>query len=312
MSMRFPVIVLSCLLVSLWVATSAPAADPAKKPMDFRGLAWGAAPSTLPGLKAVEHDGDIVHYERPEEKRDLGGVNLRRLTYSFYKDRFYHAEIDYTGKGAARALQESLEAKYGPPDTVREKTDTDGQPYAVAVWNWPGAVFIGNRYDKNGDRGRVFYFYAPLTEASAKGQGIAPSQAKTSGAANPATSYKVKKGDSLSRIAKRLGTTEQALIAANPGLTEKTLRAGATIALPAGQTAATPLSEKAPQPVAPEAPRPVKTRSAATTTYTLKDGDILSRVANKHGLTTKELQDANPGLDPKKLRPGMEIKLPAK
>ena len=311
MSKHFPVTLLSCLLVSFWLAIPALAADPAKKPADFRGVAWGAAPSTLSGLKAVEHDGDIIHYERPEEKKELGGVNLRRLTYSFYKDRFYHAEIDYTGKDAAKVLQESLEAKYGPPDTVREKTDANGKPYSVAVWDWPGSVFIGNRYDKNGDQGRVFYFYAPLTDASAKAQGIAPAPAKKSGAGGQSHEYVVKKGDSLSRIAKKAGTTEQALLAANPGLTEKTLRAGATIALPTGQTASPPAPSKTVPSPAPGASPSPRSRSA-TTTYTLKDGDILSRVANRYGLTTKELQDANPGLDPKKLRPGMEIKLPAK
>ena len=48
MSKQFPATLLSCLLVSLWFATPGRAADPAKKPADFRGVTWGAAPSTLP------------------------------------------------------------------------------------------------------------------------------------------------------------------------------------------------------------------------------------------------------------------------
>ncbi|MGE4535552.1 MAG: LysM peptidoglycan-binding domain-containing protein [Desulfovibrio sp.] len=251
MSMRFLVRTLVCLLVGITTAWPALAADPAKKPTDFRGIAWGSAPSALPGLKSVERDGDIVHYELPSEKKNLGGITLRRLTYSFYKDRFYHAELDYEGKDAAKVMEQSLEAKYGLPDAVREKKDADGRPYSVAVWNWPGYAFIGNRYDKDGGHGRVFYFYAPLTDASAKAQGLAPAK-------EPAAAASAK-------------------------------------AAKAGKT--TPRSDAA---------------TGETETYTIKDGDIISKVANARGLTTHQVMEANPGLDPKKLRPGMTIRLPAK
>jgi LysM repeat protein len=51
--------------------------------------------------------------------------------------------------------------------------------------------------------------------------------------------------------------------------------------------------------------------AAAITTYKIKKGDTLAKIANAHGITMKVLNDANPGLDAKKLQIGKELKLPA-
>ncbi|WP_300158842.1 LysM peptidoglycan-binding domain-containing protein [Solidesulfovibrio sp.] len=295
-----------CAGFALLAATAATAfaADPQKTPQDFRDVKWGAPPSSVPGLTQVERDGDIVHYEKPDEKKALGGMTVRRVTYSFYKNQFYHAEIDYEGADSAQAMQKSLEAKYGPPDAVRDKTEPSGRPSAVAAWSWPGHAFIGNRYEKDGARGRVFYFYAPLTEASAKAQGIAPAPAQPKAQAADAggATYKVKKGDSLARIAKAFGATEAALAAANPGLTDKNLKAGATINLPEG-------AGKSPDAAWG---KPAAAPSGPVVEYTVKEGDVLSKVANSHGARTRDVIAANPGVDPDNLKPGTVLRIPAK
>lgn len=59
-----------------------------------------------------------------------------------------------------------------------------------------------------------------------------------------------------------------------------------------------------PPPVAPMAP-------AAGTEYTIVSGDTLGKIARKNGLTVKAIEDANPGVDPKKLRPGKKLIIPA-
>lgn len=45
-------------------------------------------------------------------------------------------------------------------------------------------------------------------------------------------------------------------------------------------------------------------------TYTFREGDTLGRVASKNKITLKALTDANPGLDPRKIRVGQKINLP--
>ena len=188
---------------------------------------------------------------------------------------------------------------------MRYKNDASGRPSEVAAWSWPGHTFIGNRQAKDGSSGRGFYLYAPLTAASAKEQGLAPAsgqdKAKAAApAAGAGASYKVKRGDSLSRIAKRYGVTEEALSAANPGLTDKNLKADATIALPQGanQTPDTAWGKSAAAP------------SGSYSEYTVKEGDILSRVANNHGARTRDVIAANPGIDPDNLKPGSVLKIP--
>lgn len=59
-----------------------------------------------------------------------------------------------------------------------------------------------------------------------------------------------------------------------------------------------------PPPVVPAAP-------AAGTEYTIVSGDTLAKIAKKNGVTVKAIEDANPGVDPKKLRPGKKLIIPA-
>ena len=61
-----------------------------------------------------------------------------------------------------------------------------------------------------------------------------------------------------------------------------------------------------PPPPAPPAP-PV----AATEDYTIVKGDLIANIATHNHVTTKAILDANPGLDPKKLKIGQKIHLPA-
>lgn len=44
--------------------------------------------------------------------------------------------------------------------------------------------------------------------------------------------------------------------------------------------------------------------------YTIKPGDTLLGIANKHGVTYSQLLKANPGLDPDYIKSGFSIKIP--
>ncbi|TMB98621.1 MAG: LysM peptidoglycan-binding domain-containing protein [Chloroflexi bacterium] len=63
------------------------------------------------------------------------------------------------------------------------------------------------------------------------------------------------------------------------------------------------------QPSASATPAPAGICGA---TYTIASGDNFSTIAQKCGLSTQAIVDVNPGVDPKTLHEGQEIKLPPK
>lgn len=51
-------------------------------------------------------------------------------------------------------------------------------------------------------------------------------------------------------------------------------------------------------------------RSAKPGMYTVKPNDTLGRIAKEHGVTVEAIEKANPGVDSRKLKIGMQIKVP--
>jgi LysM repeat protein len=96
-----------------------------------------------------------------------------------------------------------------------------------------------------------------------------------------ATSYVIKKGDNLTRIASSHGVSIQALRTTN-GLSDDTLRIGQTLVIPGGGST---LSTPTPVP-APEA-------SLGGNNYTVRSGDNLSRIAVIYGTTVPKLLALN-------------------
>ena len=78
-------------------------------------------------------------------------------------------------------------------------------------------------------------------------------------------------------------------------------------------TPATNALPPVPAPVAPVAPTPQATEVApvAGTEYVIVSGDTLAKIAKAHGVTVKALEAANPGVDPKKLKPKQKLVIPA-
>jgi len=63
---------------------------------------------------------------------------------------------------------------------------------------------------------------------------------------------------------------------------------------------------------APPNPVPPQAATTAPRVCRVKAGDTLSAIARAHGLKVSELQNANPGVAARRLRVGMELKLPAR
>ena len=118
--------------------------------------------------------------------------------------------------------------------------------------------------------------------------------------------HRVAPGDSWVRIASQYGTTEAALKAANPQMARGVLRAGASLVIP--QPGATPATAAAPaQPSAQEA---AANSASETRTYVVKSRETLSGIAKKEKVDLQELIRINDIKDPKRIRPGMQLRLP--
>jgi len=105
--------------------------------------------------------------------------------------------------------------------------------------------------------------------------------------------YTVAQGDSLTSLAKRFGVTQESILTLNGLTNPDALRAGQTLKIPGQGTSATGTSA-----------------SGGATTYTVKAGDILSKIAVKLGVTTKQIIAANNIANPDVLPVGKVLTIP--
>ncbi|MDQ1439680.1 MAG: hypothetical protein QOK43_3309 [Acidimicrobiaceae bacterium] len=139
--------------------------------------------------------------------------------------------------------------------------------------------------------------------------------------AGPATTYKVKRGDTLSRIARRHHTTVEALTAANALANPNRIFAGQVLSLappaapPAPSTGSKP---GAPQPIAAVKPAPGLATSDAIvvvgldgqSSYVVRKGDTLSAVATRYSTTVADLTKLNNIKSHSVLRIGQSLAVP--
>lgn len=122
-------------------------------------------------------------------------------------------------------------------------------------------------------------------------------------AAEAANAYTVKSGDTLGAVARKHGTTVAALRSAN-NLSGDNLRVGQKLVIPGN---ATPLTSSSAGSSAPASGAP----KAGAGSYTIVPGDTLGSIAQRHGVKSGDLAVLNNITDPKKLRVGQVLKLPA-
>ncbi len=80
------------------------------EPDGFRGLKWGDPPG-----ENMEYIGDFNGngYEVPDDKMKIGDVNLRRIVYHFYENRFYLVAVHFVFLNNYDLLKIICEERYG-------------------------------------------------------------------------------------------------------------------------------------------------------------------------------------------------------
>lgn len=120
-------------------------------------------------------------------------------------------------------------------------------------------------------------------------------------------SYKVKRGDTLWKLAKSFKVSSQALADANGIKANAALKPGQTLRIPASKA-------RAASTVAVAKAEPAKKPAAAPSgkqqiRYTVQKGDSLSRIAMKHKIAIKDLLSWNQNVTAKNLKPGQSLTL---
>ncbi|MGC3958913.1 MAG: LysM peptidoglycan-binding domain-containing protein [Verrucomicrobiota bacterium] len=118
------------------------------------------------------------------------------------------------------------------------------------------------------------------------------------------TEYTVQKGDTFSTIAPKFHISVKALQTANPTVDPAKLQIGKKLNIPAAPATATTSTAAA-------SGATVVDTASGTTTYTVKSGDTLGKLATDFRTTVKAIQTAN-GLTDTRIKVGQKLKIPAK
>jgi membrane-bound lytic murein transglycosylase D len=125
--------------------------------------------------------------------------------------------------------------------------------------------------------------------------------------------YRVRRGDTLGRIAARFGVRARDLMAANGIRSANKIRVGQVLDIPGRTRVVAAAASPAPAPSAASdgrsasaAPRAV----AASGRYRVRSGDTLGRIAKRHGVSERALADANGIRDKSLVKVGQVLRIP--
>jgi LysM repeat protein len=126
---------------------------------------------------------------------------------------------------------------------------------------------------------------------------VAPMPASATG-----DTYVIQKGDSLSKIAARYGVSHRELAEINGIADPNKIKIGQTLTLPSH-------ARKAPKPAPARTTKPATAPTMPGGEYVVQPGDVLSRIAKKHGVKVSDIKAAN-SLSSDLIRVGQKLVIP--
>jgi LysM repeat protein len=155
----------------------------------------------------------------------------------------------------------------------------------------------------------------PYWLAAPKSLAESPAGAASATAANAGLQrYVVQAGDSLSMIAQRFGISTDSLAAANNITDRNAIRVGQSLVVPTAGWL--PSGTPSPVPTRTAMASATRTNTPAVTAeplyYTVQPGDSISLIAQKFGVTSDSLAEANDIVDRNKIRTGQRLLIPGR
>ncbi|MFT5049938.1 MAG: nucleoid-associated protein YgaU [Chlamydiales bacterium] len=171
------------------------------------------------------------------------------------------------------------------------------------------------RYASGGDSAARDSAVAEAERSTRPGTAQSEPPARPARAASQVWTYEIKPGDTLAGIASRVlgdGQRWREIQNANAGLDPRRLMVGAKISLPGRAGSAAVVSTVTPRT---ERARPAAASSNTSGKYTVRKGDVLSRVAQVQlgsASRWREIVELNPGLDPNRMHVGTKLVMPGR
>jgi hypothetical protein len=120
-------------------------------PNGFRDITWGTPLSKLTGMVVADDSGQVKYYRRTGDPLNLGEAELKRISYGFYRGKFYSVLIEFEGKANFEKARTHLLTTYG--ETAR--IGSAGTSY---MWGTADGSSISLKYSESHQQGYVFFF----------------------------------------------------------------------------------------------------------------------------------------------------------
>jgi hypothetical protein len=80
----------------------------------FRGHKFGSLISTFKNMVFVTGTGEIKNFQDRNEDFGIGGGTATKITYEFYKNKYFKVKIEAKGEKNSHGILERLQTQYGP------------------------------------------------------------------------------------------------------------------------------------------------------------------------------------------------------
>ncbi len=205
------------------------------------------------------------------------------------------------------------------PEVTKSNTDVNKENVEIQPVKEDDSVAILDSQSQEGSEDLRENPMRPMTledemlggkEEKAKGEKIEPKKLPKTVAMNedlqPSSTYIIKKGDNLTKIAKKHGVNLNILMEANGMNRDSVIKVGQKISIPAKSASAKSKSafeEPKSEPIAKE------TSSAEVVTYVVEKGDNLSKIASKYRTSVAAIMELN-GMSKTSIKVGKKLKIP--